>query len=50
MKYKEIRPLIKSGDILAWSHRGWKSWYDIKIQFVRMAQLNGAELRLVQKD
>ena len=36
MQYKQARPLIKSGDILAWSHRGWKSWYDIKIQFVRL--------------
>ena len=36
MRYKQVRPLIKSGDILAWSHRGWKSWYDIKIQFVRL--------------
>jgi len=36
MKYKDIRKDIKSGDILAWSHRGWKSWYDIKIQFVRI--------------
>ena len=36
MKYKEARPLIKSGDLLAWSHRGWKSWYDFKIQMVRL--------------
>ena len=36
MKYDEARPLIKSGDLLAWSHRGWKSWYDVKIQLVRM--------------
>ena len=21
---------------MAWSHRGWRTWYDLKIQFVRM--------------
>jgi hypothetical protein len=35
MKYQEVRPLIKSGDLLAWSHRGWRTWKDIKIQLVR---------------
>lgn len=35
MKYSDIRKTIKTGDVLAWSHRGWKSWYDIKIQMVR---------------
>jgi hypothetical protein len=35
MLYREARPAIKSGDLLAWSHRGWRSWYDIKIQLVR---------------
>jgi hypothetical protein len=35
MKYAEARPQIKSGDLLAWSHRGWRSWYDIQIQLVR---------------
>ena len=34
--YKEQRPKIKSGDILAWSHRGWRNWHDIKVQMVRM--------------
>jgi len=37
MNYSEARPQIKSGDILAWSHTGWKSWHDIKVQAVRMA-------------
>lgn len=37
MNYSEARPHIKSGDILAWSHTGWKSWHDIKVQAVRMA-------------
>lgn len=36
MYYSEARPLIKSGDLLAWSHHGWGSWYDIKIQLVRI--------------
>jgi hypothetical protein len=36
MDYQDIRPLIKSGDALAWTHRGWGSWHDIKIQLVRM--------------
>jgi len=35
MKYSEVRDTIKSGDLLAWSHRGWRTWYDIKIQAVR---------------
>jgi hypothetical protein len=35
MKYEAIREEIKSGDLLAWSHRSWRSWYDIKIQLVR---------------
>lgn len=33
--YKDIRHTIRSGDLLAWSHKGWKSWHDIKIQIVR---------------
>lgn len=36
MKYAEARPQIRSGDLLAWSHRGWGSWYDIQIQMVRV--------------
>ncbi len=38
MKYAEARDTIKSGDLLAWSHRGWSNWYDFKIQFVRLFQ------------
>lgn len=34
-KYSEYREQIKSGDLLAWSHRGWRSWHDFKIQMVR---------------
>ena len=35
MDYNTARPLIKSGDLLAWTHRSWKTWADIKIQLVR---------------
>lgn len=34
--YTEIRPQIRSGDILAWSHLGWKTWHDWKVQGVRV--------------
>lgn len=36
MKYPQARQMIRSGDILAWSHRGITSWHDLKIWFVRM--------------
>lgn len=35
MTYTEVRPTIKSGELLAWSHRGWKTWHCIQIQMVR---------------
>lgn len=37
MNYTQARPLIRSGDLLAWSHRApwYKSWYDFKIAMVR---------------
>jgi len=35
MKYLNARSQIRSGDVLAWSHRGWGTWHDIKIQGVR---------------
>jgi hypothetical protein len=35
-KYFDYRNNIKSGDLLVWSHRGWKSLYDIKIQMIRL--------------
>jgi hypothetical protein len=34
--YADYRANIKSGDLLAWSHKGWGSWRDFKIQMVRM--------------
>lgn len=36
MKYSTVRPAIKSGDVLAWSHRKLRSWYDFKIMLVRL--------------
>lgn len=36
-KYSKVRDSIKSGDILAWSHRSWSSFYDLQIQAVRFA-------------
>jgi hypothetical protein len=36
MQYEDARPLIQSGDLLAWSHRSWASWYDLKVQAVRI--------------
>lgn len=35
MEYTTARPTIQSGDLLAWSHRAWRTWHDIKIQIVR---------------
>jgi hypothetical protein len=36
MKYSEARPLIKSGDLLAFSEGNWSTWQGIKISLVRM--------------
>lgn len=36
MTYDQIRPLIKTGDLLAWSHSGWGSWHAIQVSLVRM--------------
>lgn len=35
MRYSEARRLIKSGDILAFTHRKFSSWYDLKVMAVR---------------
>ena len=35
MDYKDVRTQIKSGDILAFSHVGWKNWHDVKVNMVR---------------
>ncbi len=36
MKYSELRPAIKSGDVLAWSEGGWTTLHDIEVSIVRM--------------
>lgn len=36
MKYVDIRPQIKSGDVLAWSEGGWTNMHDIQVSLVRM--------------
>jgi hypothetical protein len=36
--YTNCRDAIRSGDLLAFSHRRWRSWTDWKIQGVRLAQ------------
>jgi uncharacterized protein YycO len=36
VKYDAARELMATGDLLAWSHRPWHSWYDFQIQMVRM--------------
>lgn len=35
MLYKHARGRIRSGHLLAWSHRDWRTWYDKQIQMVR---------------
>lgn len=35
MDYAQARPLIKSGDILAFTHTKWGTWRDFKVQMVR---------------
>lgn len=37
MLYADIRPLIKTGDCLLFSHAEMSSWYDFQVQMVRMA-------------
>jgi hypothetical protein len=36
MKYNEVRPNIHSGDVLAWSHKTWGSFYDLQVQAIRI--------------
>ena len=35
-KYSDIRSTIRTGDILAWSHTGNKSFYDFKLWLVKL--------------
>lgn len=34
--YSDIRSTIKSGDLLAWTHRSWGSFYDLQMQCIRI--------------
>lgn len=34
--YDSARSKIKSGDLLAWTHKEWGSWYNFQVQMVRM--------------
>lgn len=36
MKYEDIRPIIKSGDILAWSEGSWTSFSGIQNNIIRI--------------
>lgn len=36
MNYAEARASIRSGQLLAWTHRPWRSWYDLQVQAVRV--------------
>lgn len=36
MKYADARPLIRSGDLLGFSHGDWRTWSGIKVNIVRM--------------
>lgn len=33
--YAVARDKIKSGDLLAWDHKGWRTFYDLQIQAVK---------------
>ena len=35
MKYADTRSKIRSGDVLFWSHKPMRSWYDLQIQLIR---------------
>jgi hypothetical protein len=35
-RYQVLRGRIRSGDLLLWTHRLWASWYDFKVQMVRV--------------
>lgn len=37
VKYEHVRKQIKSGDLIALTHREWGSWYDVQVQVVRLA-------------
>jgi len=40
MKYAEARAQIRTGDLLFFSHGGWKNWHDIQVSLVRMGTMS----------
>ncbi len=36
MRYNDVRPTLKTGDLLAWTHDGIESWHDFEVQLVRV--------------
>lgn len=36
MKYADVRPSIRSGDLLAFSHGDWKTWSGIQVNLIRI--------------
>lgn len=36
MRYQDARPLIQSGDLLAFTHKRARSWYDLQVMAVRI--------------
>lgn len=36
MRYADARPMIRSGDLLAWSHIGWGSIHALELQAIRI--------------
>lgn len=36
MKYQSLRETVKTGDLIAFSHYKWASWYDLQVQAVRI--------------
>jgi hypothetical protein len=40
MNYEQVRPKIRSGDLIAFSHGGWSSWSSFKTMLVRAFTLS----------
>jgi len=36
MNFSEAKRKIQTGDMLAWSHYDWSTWYDLQVQAVRI--------------
>jgi hypothetical protein len=40
MRYNEARPLIRSGDVIATTHKDWNSLYDLMVMAVRVGTMS----------